>query len=240
MRLLRRGQAGELTSSSPLGGNSPEVGVDEEKDSTFVVEAAEVVNCAGLSAVRLGQALGPRPHRSNLTLTETSACAAHTATFAKGSYFALAGGVHAPFSRLVYPLPSQDLAGLGVHATLDLGGRIRFGPDAEWLGERGVPLVHPDDDPHAFDVDARRAESFYAAIRTYWPGLPDGCLVPDYAGIRPKLSRPGEAAADFEFLRETGGRRVWHLLGIESPGLTSCLALAEEVADAVVAASDAS
>ena len=134
---------------------------------------------------------------------------------AKGNYFGFAG--RAPFSRLIYPAPVPG--GLGIHITLDLAGRMRFGPDVEWI------------DAMNFDVDPRRGDAFYAAIRTYWPGLPDNSLFPDYAGIRPKLTGPGEPAADFRIdgPAEHGLPRLVHLFGIESPGLTSALSLAEEV-----------
>ena len=135
---------------------------------------------------------------------------------AKGNYFSLAGA--APFSRLVYPIPDQDH--LGVHLTLDLGGQARFGPDVEWI------------DREDYDVDARRADGFYAEVRKYWPGLPDGALQPAYAGIRPKLHGPGEPVPDFLIQREDahGVPGLVNLLGIESPGLTACLALAAEAA----------
>ena len=143
---------------------------------------------------------------------------------AKGSYFGCAG---APtFSRLIYPAPING--GLGVHLTLDLGGRMRFGPDVEWLAT---------DDPESIDygVDSQRAEGFYAAIRRYWPALPDAALTADYSGCRPKLSAPGEPAADFvlDGPEVHGHAGLVHVLGIESPGLTSCLALAEAVANMV-------
>jgi L-2-hydroxyglutarate oxidase LhgO len=133
--------------------------------------------------------------------------------YARGNYFSLAG--RAPFSRLVYPLPEPG--GLGVHLTLDLGGRARFGPDVEWVGEIG------------YTVDPRRADAFYAEVRKYWPQLADGALQPAYAGIRPKLSGPGAPAADFLVQSEAvhGVPGLVGLFGIESPGLTACLALAE-------------
>src|SRR5678816_760505 len=135
--------------------------------------------------------------------------------YAKGNYYSLAG--RPPFSRLVYPVPEPG--GLGVHVTLDLAGQARFGPDVEWV-ER-----------IEYDVDPRRADQFYAAIRRYWPGLPDGALAPGYAGIRPKISGPGEPAADFVIQgpQEHGVPGLVNLFGIESPGLTSSLALAEDV-----------
>ena len=137
----------------------------------------------------------------------------------KGNYFALSG-VRAPFSHLVYPM--HDAAGLGVHLTLDLAGQGRFGPDTEWL---------PDAGAIDYTVNAARGESFYAAIRRYWPGLPDGALRPDYSGVRPKLSREGEAAQDFAIDGPAvhGVAGLVNLFGIESPGLTAALAIAERV-----------
>ncbi|MES2940311.1 MAG: NAD(P)/FAD-dependent oxidoreductase [Pseudomonadota bacterium] len=141
--------------------------------------------------------------------------------FAKGSYYALAG--RAPFSRLVYPAPAD--AWLGVHLTLDLGGQAKFGPDLEWLDTT---------DPARIDyaVDPARADGFYAEVRRYWPGLPDGALVPSYSGVRPKIYGPGEAAPDFRIDGPAlhGVPGLVNLFGIESPGLTSALAIAEEVA----------
>jgi L-2-hydroxyglutarate oxidase LhgO len=136
------------------------------------------------------------------------------ACFAKGNYFALRG--RAPFQRLVYPLP--DGVGLGIHLTLDLAGRARFGPDVEW--------VKASD----FRVDPARSAAFYAAIRRYWPALADGALEPAYAGMRAKISGPGQAAADFRIDDATrhGVSSVLNLFGIESPGLTASLALASE------------
>jgi L-2-hydroxyglutarate oxidase LhgO len=142
------------------------------------------------------------------------------AWFAKGSYFSLAG--RSPFGRLVYPVPEPG--GLGVHLTIDLGGQARFGPDVEWL---------QGGDPSAFDydVDPHRADRFYAAIRAYWPALGDGDLAPAYSGIRPKLSGPGQPAADFMISGPAahGVRGIVNLFGIESPGLTASLAIADEV-----------
>jgi L-2-hydroxyglutarate oxidase LhgO len=135
--------------------------------------------------------------------------------YAKGNYYSLSG--KNPFSRLVYPVPEPG--GLGVHVTLDLAGQARFGPDVEWV------------DRIAYDVDPKRAERFYAAIRRYWPGLPDASLSPGYAGIRPKTAGPGEPAPDFEIQgpERHGVPGLVHLFGIESPGLTASLALAAMV-----------
>ena len=133
----------------------------------------------------------------------------------KGSYYSLQG--RAPFHRLIYPVP--EAAGLGVHLTLDLGGQARFGPDVQW--------VETED----YDVDIRRADGFYAAIRRYWPALPDGALAPGYAGIRPKISGPREPAADFLVSgpAQHGIGGLVNLFGIESPGLTASMALGGHV-----------
>ena len=139
--------------------------------------------------------------------------------YAKGNYFYLTG--RSPFSHLVYPMPSD--AWLGVHVGLDLGNRCRFGPDLHWV------------DALDYDVDTGQVERFYASIRRYYPALRDGALQPDYTGIRPKIYGPGEAAPDFVIQgAETHGiDGLVNLFGIESPGLTSSLAIAEEVAERV-------
>ena len=139
---------------------------------------------------------------------------------AKGSYFLLHG--RQPFHHLIYPVPIDG--GLGVHLTLDMGGQARFGPDVEW-GER-----------LDYRVDPARAALFYPAIRRYWPGLPEGALAPGYAGLRPKLSGPGQPAGDFLVMgpREHGVAGLVQLFGIESPGLTASLALAEYVREVLL------
>jgi L-2-hydroxyglutarate oxidase LhgO len=167
--------------------------------------ARTVVNCAGLYAPHVARSIDGFP-------------ADHIPTpyFAKGTYFGLAG--RSPFRHLVYPIPEHG--GLGVHLTLDQAGRARFGPDVQWV-----------DEPN-YDVDARRADRFYAAIRAYWPALPDGALQPAYAGVRPKITGPTEPAADFRIDGPAvhGVPGVVNLFGIESPGLTASLALADYVA----------
>jgi len=170
-----------------------------------------LVNSAGLDAAAVARTIAGFP-------------AAHVpkAGLAKGHYFALSG--KAPFSRLVYPVPEPG--GLGIHLTLDLAGQARFGPDVEWI------------DAVDYSVPPGRAEQFYPAIRRYWPGLEDGRLQPAYAGIRPKISGPGEPAADFCISGpdDHGVQGVINLFGIESPGLTASLALARRVAGMAAAA----
>ncbi|MDG5974045.1 FAD dependent oxidoreductase [Hydrogenophaga taeniospiralis CCUG 15921] len=179
------------------------------QDGTALL-ARGVVNAAGLHACELARnAQGLNP--------------AHVprAWYAKGSYFTLSG--RSPFGRLIYPVPdpASHLAGLGVHLTIDLGGQAKFGPDVQWT-----------DDPDDLSVNPGSADGFYAAVRQYWPGLPDAALVPGYAGMRPKISGPHEPAADFRIDGPAahGVPGLVNLLGIESPGLTSCLAIGEHVA----------
>ncbi len=165
-----------------------------------------LINCASLDAVNVAHSIAgldpvfvpPAPSR-----------------FARGNYFMLQG--KSPFTTLVYPLPEPG--GLGVHLTLDLAGRARFGPDVEWI------------DKIAYDVDPRRGDAFYGAIRRYWPDLPDDALEPGYAGVRPKIVGPGEPAGDFVISgpNEHGIAGLVNLFGIESPGLTAALAIADKV-----------
>ncbi len=174
----------------------------------------ELVNAAGLWAPRLSQRIGPRT---------PAAPALPGLHLCKGNYFSLVG--RSPFSRLIYPVPEAD--GLGVHVTLDLAGQLRFGPDVQWLD--GI------DDPDRIDygVDPRRVAGLAEAIRRYWPELPDDALRPDYAGVRPKLAGPGQPAGDFRIdgPRQHGLPGLVELFGIESPGLTACLAIAEHVGE---------
>jgi L-2-hydroxyglutarate oxidase LhgO len=141
----------------------------------------------------------------------------------KGSYFNLQG--KAPFDHLIYPVPNTN-AGLGVHLTLDLGGQAKFGPDTQWVDEEN------------YDIDPGRGDGFYAAVRRYWPALKDGALQPSYTGIRPKISGPSEPAADFMISgpQQHGIAGLVNLFGIESPGLTSSLAIAELVRSRLSAA----
>jgi L-2-hydroxyglutarate oxidase LhgO len=193
---------------SKVTGGSVESGIVIDvagADGTMRLAPRLLVNCAGLGAQDIVSSLVGLPPETIPTLS-----------YAKGNYFTLAG--RAPFSRLIYPVPERG--GLGVHLTLDLGGQAKFGPDVEWV-ER----------PN-YDVDPARAERFYAAIRTYWPALADGALLPGYAGIRPKLPA-ADAAADFVIQGpETHGvDGLINLYGIESPGLTASLAIADYVAE---------
>ncbi|MBZ9909779.1 NAD(P)/FAD-dependent oxidoreductase [Mesorhizobium sp. BR115XR7A] len=173
---------------------------------TFAVEAGAFVNAAGLDA----QAVASRIEGFPRDLIPRQ-------WLARGNYFALPG--RSPFSRLIYPVPVEG--GLGVHLTLDLAGNARFGPDVEWI------------DSVDYTVDPGRSAVFYEAIRRYWPDLANGALQPAYAGIRPKLSGPGQPAADFVIQgpADHGVGRIVNLFGIESPGLTASLAIADHVAE---------
>lgn len=164
------------------------------------------INAAGLGAQNLARRIDGYPPAKVPPLI-----------LAKGNYFGFAG--KPAFSRLIYPTPVDG--GLGVHVTLDLAGRMRFGPDVEWI------------DHESYTVDPRRADGFYERIRAYWPRIPAGSLVPDYCGIRPKLSGPGQPQSDFMIAseREHGLPRLVCLFGIESPGLTASLSLAEQIID---------
>jgi len=181
--------------------------IDLTADDGTVLRCSTVVNAAGLAAPALA--------RRFAGLNADCVPAAH---FAKGNYFVLSG--RAPFSRLVYPVPEPG--GLGVHLTLDLGGQAKFGPDVQWV-----------DSPDDLVVDPARGDGFYAQVRKYWPQLADGALIPGYAGMRPKISGPGETAADFliQGAEQHGVRGLVNLFGIESPGLTSSLAIGAYVAE---------
>ncbi len=188
----------------------------QDGDGEFALQARWIVNAAGLDAQAVATAMLGFP-----------AAQVPPRHLAKGHYFSLAG--RAPFSRLIYPTPVDG--GLGVHLTLDMGGQARFGPDVQWLDSGAAA------DTLDYAVDGTRALAFQAEVRRYWPRLPDGALQPAYSGIRPKLSGPGAEAADFRIdgPAQHGCAGTVQLFGIESPGLTSALALAERVA-AIVAA----
>jgi L-2-hydroxyglutarate oxidase LhgO len=196
-----------LAFESPVEkGRTSEEGIEIEVGGAepMTVRAKTLVNSAGLHAPLLAQKLAGMP-----------ADKVPTAYFAKGNYFTLAG--RSPFSRLIYPVPVPG--GLGVHITVDLGGQAKFGPDVEWI------------DSIDYAVDPHRADKFYAAVRKYWPALKDGALQPGYAGIRPKTAPPGAPAQDFVIQgpAEHGVPGLVNLFGIESPGLTASLALADRV-----------
>lgn len=179
-----------------------------EGDEPMTLTAAHLVNAAGLWAPQVAGSIAGVP-------------AGHVpaAYFCKGSYFTLSG--RSPFKHLIYPMPNH--AGLGVHLTLDLGGQAKFGPDTEWI------------DTVDYTIDPARAQAFYAAVRQYWPDLPDDSLRPDYTGIRPKIVGPDNPAADFRISdeREHGIAGLVNLFGIESPGLTACLAIGAAVRDSL-------
>ncbi|MCH7342332.1 NAD(P)/FAD-dependent oxidoreductase [Pelomonas sp. CA6] len=197
----------ELRAVRPVAGGF-ELDIHDAGSGAMRLGCATLVNAAGLWAPRVARAIeGLRD------LPE--------ARYSKGSYFSLQG--RSPFSRLIYPLP-QD-AWLGVHLTLDLGGQTRFGPDAQWLDAAASPAALD------YQVDPARAQAFYADVRRYWPALPDGALTPAYSGVRPKIHGPGEPAPDFRVdgPAQHGIAGLANLMGIESPGLTSALAIAQEV-----------
>lgn len=186
-----------------VGGQGVELDVDG--DSTTTVRARTVVNAAGLQACQVAAAL-------------QGLATAHVPVprYAQGAYFTLGG--HAPFRHLVYPVPGES-GHLGVHLTLDLGGQVRFGPSFRWVDEVD------------YAVRAEDSAGFEAAVRRYWPGLPERALQPGHAGVRPKISGPGEPVADFRIDGQArhGVPGLVNLFGIESPGLTAALAIAEEV-----------
>lgn len=175
-------------------------------DAPMTLGCRLLVNSAGLSAPKIAHAIAGMPHGK-----------IPTPYYAKGNYFSCSA--RAPFSRLIYPVPEPG--GLGVHLTIDMGGQAKFGPDVEWVDELD------------YAVDPARSERFYPAIRRYWPTLPDGALTPSYSGIRPKIVPPEIARQDFAIqgTRDHGVAGLVNLFGIESPGLTSSLAIADCVFD---------
>jgi L-2-hydroxyglutarate oxidase LhgO len=207
---------GMVAFKSPLASArvmSDGIELDCDGEERLTLRAQEVVNAAGLYAPLVANKIH-------------GLAQAHVpqAFFAKGNYYTL--GQKAPFSHLIYPIP--EAAGLGVHLTLDLGGQARFGPDVEWLN-----IHHPDNID--YEVDNARSDSFYAEIRRYWPGLKDGALQPAYSGVRPKIVGREAQAADFSISSEQqhGVRGLVNLFGIESPGLTAALSIADRVVEAL-------
>jgi len=204
---------GGLVDAAPHAGGW-RVQVDTAAAAPFALHCRWIINAAGLDAQAVAAAMQGFP-----------AAAIPRRHLAKGHYFALAR--RAPFSRLIYPTPVDG--GLGVHLTLDLAGQARFGPDVQWL-ESDAAGAELD-----YSVDAGRQAAFEAEVRRYWPGLPAGAMTPAYSGIRPKLSGPGEPAADFRIdgPAHHGCAGLVQLFGIESPGLTASLAVAACVAGIV-------
>ena len=180
--------------------------LDAGGDAPMSLECRLLVNAAGLGAPAVARNIDGMPLEQ-----------IPPAYLAKGNYFSCSA--RAPFSHLIYPVPEPG--GLGVHLTLDMAGQARFGPDVEWVEKVD------------YAVDPARAERFYPAIRRYWPTLPDGALMPSYSGIRPKIVPPAVATQDFliQGPREHGVDGLINLFGIELPGLTSSLAIADFVGE---------
>ena len=204
---------GDLEAAGGLVALNSAVALVEYTQSTIKIiatdgtelQAKTVINAAGLNAVPLARlCTGLDPARLP------------QAYFCKGNYFTLSG--RSPFDHLIYPVPQA--AGLGVHLTVDLGGQAKFGPDVEWVESKDDLIVNP-----------ARGDAFYAEVRKYWPALKDGALIPGYAGIRPKINAPHEPAADFMIQgpADHGVPGLVNLFGIESPGLTSALAIGDHV-----------
>ncbi|QWE01157.1 NAD(P)/FAD-dependent oxidoreductase [Polynucleobacter sp. JS-Mosq-20-D10] len=179
----------------------------------MTIQTKLLINCAGLSAPALAQ-----------KIEGLSKDRIPKAYFAKGNYFSLSG--KSPFNHLIYPIPEPG--GLGVHLTLDMGGQAKFGPDVEWLDINEECQIN-------YTVDQGRGDSFYAAVRQYWPGLKDGSLQADYSGVRAKIVPPNAPAGDFYFegpeQHQLAG--LFNLYGFESPGLTSCLAIAQHLEEQI-------
>ena len=207
---------GMVAYQSPLLSAKP-IGVEAEGGFELTIGGADgmtiqtklLINCAGLSAPALAQ-----------KIEGLSKDLIPKAYFAKGNYFSLSG--KSPFSHLIYPIPEPG--GLGVHLTLDMGGQAKFGPDVEWLDIDEESQIN-------YTVDQERGDSFYAAVRKYWPGLKDGSLQADYSGVRAKIVPPNAPAGDFYFEgpQQHQLHGLFNLYGFESPGLTSCLAIAQHL-----------
>ena len=184
--------------------------LDAGGEAPMSVECRLLINAAGLGATSVAHSIDGMPVGK-----------IPPAYLAKGNYFSCSA--RTPFSHLIYPVPEPG--GLGVHLTLDMAGQARFGPDVEWV------------DSIDYAVDPARAERFYPAIRRYWPALPDGALMPSYSGMRPKIVPPAVAVQDFliQGPKDHGIDGLINLFGIESPGLTSSLAIADYVSELVEA-----
>lgn len=195
-----------LRGKAVSGGFEVEIG----GETPMALQCRMLINSAGLSAPAIARAIDGMPPEH-----------IPTSYYAKGNYFSCS--TRAPFSHLIYPVPEPG--GLGVHLTIDLGGQAKFGPDVEWVESPDVASLD-------YAVDPARSERFYPAIRRYWPALPDGALTPSYSGVRPKIVPPAIARQDFVIQgpQDHGLTGLINLFGIESPGLTSSLAIADEVA----------
>lgn len=209
-------RGGALAFNSPaVRGEVMKDGIELETggDSPARIKARTVINAAGHYALPVSRLIAGGPRYDRLTMH-----------WVKGSYFIASG--RAAFARLIYPMHNQTTQGL--HLAIDLGGRTRLGPDAEWLADGAGP-------PFDYEVDPARAEHFYREVRRYWPGLKDGALTPDYSGVRPKIVARGEPSADFliDGPDRHGVPGLVNLIGIESPGLTSSLVIGEMAADMV-------
>lgn len=194
-----------VLASTVVAGQVSAAGIVLQLDDGYQVRVRQVINAAGPWAPAVAASLRGVPRET-----------IPRAYYARGVYFALSG--QHPFSQLIYPLPEPG--GLGTHLTLDLAGQARFGPDVEWI------------DAVDYQLNADRAQQFYRSIRRWWPELADAALTPAYSGVRPKIVGPSAADADFllQGEREHGVRGLLNLYGIESPGLTASLAIAEQVA----------
>ena len=209
-------RGGALAFNSPaMRGEVLKDGIEIETggNSPARIKAGTVINAAGHNALRVSRLIAGGPQYAGLGMH-----------WVKGSYFVASG--RAAFARLIYPMHNQATQGL--HLAIDLGGRTRLGPDAEWLADGAGP-------PFDYEVDPARADHFYREVRRYWPGLKDGALAPDYSGVRPKIVARGEPSADFliDGPDRHGVPGLVNLIGIESPGLTSSLAIGEMAADMV-------
>lgn len=214
---------GRVFASGTMEGHTELTVCQDGTKDTFACR--NVINTAGLYAPAVANRLDGFPREC-----------VPSSYFAKGNYFSLTG--KSPFSRLIYPVPLKHTAGLGVHATIDLMGRTKFGPDVEWIE---TPAGFEDwgaEDSYdcflhsqSYNIDSSRADLFYSEIRKYFPGLQDDSLVADYSGIRPKISGPNDPARDFCMMQypDHGVKGHVHFFGIESPGLTASLALAESI-----------
>lgn len=197
-----------LISAKPMGSKAQD-GFELEigGSDAMKIQTKLLINCAGMSAPAIAKKI------EGLAQEQIP-----KAYFAKGNYFSLSG--KSPFKHLIYPIPEPG--GLGVHLTLDMGGQAKFGPDVEWL-------EIDDENQIDYTVNPKRGESFYAAVRKYWPGLKDNALQPDYSGVRAKIVPPNVPAGDFCFNtpKDHGLEGLFNLYGFESPGLTSSLAIAK-------------